>query len=188
MTIEEYNKNKRKRSNNKYIKSFISRFMISTIILLTLLILISKSEKIHNFVKNTVYSKQFNFSSVNKFYNKYILNPISNSKGSIMVFKDNNKEEMIEYNGGVKINKSNDKNVKVVESGIVVFIGEKEGFGNTIIIQQSNGIDCWYGNVNNINTNIYSYVTKNTIIGNTNDYLYLYFEKDGKTVDYKDFI
>ena len=38
------------------------------------------------------------------------------------------------------------------ESGIVVFIGDKEGYGNTIIVQRIDGIDEWYGGI--VNTNL----------------------------------
>ena len=43
--------------------------------------------------------------------------------------------------------------VPIEESGIVVFIGEKEGYNNTVIIQRIDGIDEWYGNIENVNVN-----------------------------------
>lgn len=42
---------------------------------------------------------------------------------------------------------SNNYLVPTLESGIVVFMGEKEGYGKTIIIEQINGIDVWYSNI-----------------------------------------
>ena len=188
MTIDEYNKSKRNKKSRNYFKSFVNRFMICTIILFSILIICNKEEKARIFIKDKLFSEEFNFSNFNKFYNKYVADPISKLTDDMMVFKETeNKKEVIEYNGGVKI-KDENSDVKVIESGIVVFIGEKDDLGKTVIIQQSNGIDCTYGNLDNINVNLYSYQTKSSVIGTYNDYLYLYFEKDGKRVDYKDIL
>ena len=59
--------------------------------------------------------------------------------------------------------------------------------GNTIIVQQSDGIDTWYGNLSNINLKLYDYIEDNSIIGEAkNNELYLMFQKDGVDVSYKD--
>ena len=59
--------------------------------------------------------------------------------------------------------------------------------GNTIIVQQSDGIDTWYGNLSNINLKLYDYIEDNSIIGEAkNNELYLMFQKDGVDVGYKD--
>ena len=59
--------------------------------------------------------------------------------------------------------------------------------GNTIIVQQSDGIYTWYGNLSNINLKLYDYIEDNSIIGEAkNNELYLMFQKDGVDVSYKD--
>lgn len=74
-------------------------------------------------------------------------------------------------------------------SGLVVFIGEKEGYGNTVIIQQANGIDLWYGNIESVNVKLYDYVETGVLIGTTlNDNLYLVYKKDGEVLDYQNYI
>ena len=74
-------------------------------------------------------------------------------------------------------------------SGLVVFIGEKEGYGNTVIIQQANGIDLWYGNIEDVNVELYDYVEQGDLIGNTKDTnLYLVYKKDGEVLNYEDYI
>ena len=76
-----------------------------------------------------------------------------------------------------------------IESGIVVFIGEKENYGNTIIIQGVDGVDIWYGNTDNTNVKLYDYVEKGSMIAMTKtEDLYLVFQKDGKFLDYKKYI
>ena len=80
------------------------------------------------------------------------------------------------------------ESINLIDSGIVVYVGEKEGYGNTVIVQQSNGIDVWYGNVDNVDVNLYDYLIKNTIIGTSKDSLYLVFQKNGEYLDYKNYI
>ena len=76
----------------------------------------------------------------------------------------------------------------MLDSGLVVYIGEKEGYGSCIVVKQSNGIDVIYGNITDTNIKVYDYIEKGTIIGNANEYLYLVFQKEGETLDYKKYI
>ena len=70
-----------------------------------------------------------------------------------------------------------------------MFIGKKEGYGNTLIVQQANGIDCWYGNIKNLSVKLYDYVEKGSALGEVeNNLLYLVFKKDGAVLDYKNYI
>ena len=79
--------------------------------------------------------------------------------------------------------------VSPFKSGIVVYIGEKENYGNTIIIQGMDGIDYWYGNVEDINVKLYDYIEANTVIANTTDNkLYVLFMKNGEVLDFEEFI
>ena len=79
--------------------------------------------------------------------------------------------------------------VPAIESGIVVFIGEKEKIGNTIIIEQVNGIDTFYSNININNLKLYDYVEKGELLGEVkNNELFLSFQKNGKYLDYKKYV
>ena len=65
----------------------------------------------------------------------------------------------------------------------------KEDYGNTIIIEQVDGIDTYYSNINYSNIKLYDYVEKGEALGEAiNDNLYLKFEKDGKSLDYKKYL
>ena len=79
--------------------------------------------------------------------------------------------------------------VPILEEGMVVYIGEKENYGNVVIIEGINGIDIWYGNMENTTVKLYDYVEKNTYLGQTKDnYLYLAYSKEGKFLDYKEYL
>ncbi len=92
------------------------------------------------------------------------------------------------YEDGVKLTVESNYLVKSLDSGIVVFIGDKDKYGKTVIIQQMNGVDVFYGNVTS-SVNMYDYVEKGSLIGETIDTnLYLAFQKEGSFVDYKEYI
>ena len=79
-------------------------------------------------------------------------------------------------------------NVKLLESGLVVYVGEKDGVRSSIVVKQSNGIDLIYGFINNPNVKVYDYVEKGTIIGTANKELYLAFQKEGEQISYAPYI
>ena len=142
-----------------------------------------------------VFEKNFSFASLNQTYQKYFGSPIPFFDQLIeeptkAVFNEElTYKSTKKYQDGVKLTVDNDLLIPSLESGIVVFIGEKEGYGDTLIIQQANGIDCWYGNVKNLSVKLYDYVEKGSAIGEVNGKeLYLVFKKDGAVLDYKNYI
>lgn len=141
-----------------------------------------------------VYNESFSFAKINNLYEKYFGSPLPfkdvfKSKTST-VFNEKLKYDNNEkYKEGVKLTVSKDYLVPILESGMVVFVGEKEGYGNTVIIQQMDGVDVWYGNVNNLNITLYDYVEKGSLLGEaSSESLYLVFKKEGKILDYKKYI
>ena len=67
-------------------------------------------------------------------------------------------------------------------------MGEKEGYGNTFIIQGVDGVDVWYGGIVDTDFKLYDYVEADTILGNTmEDYYYLAFVKDGNFITYEEY-
>ena len=93
------------------------------------------------------------------------------------------------YKDGVALKVTPHYLIPILENGIVIYIGEKEGYGNTIVIQQENGIEVWYSNVLTSNIEMYDYVSSGSFVGEVNgDTLYLLFQKDGKYLDYKEYI
>ena len=186
--LNEYiNDDKGKKFKKKF-KSFINRVLISLCLLIICLILIKVSPKAKDFIKTKVFNSAFNFSLVNKYYEKYFgsLN-INKSVDSQTVSGQINYEEGEKYLDGVRV-KTLGNNVYAIESGIVIFKGNKDGYNDTVIIQTTNGYDMWYGNLKNINVNIYDYVNKNDLISESNDKLYLVINKDNKFYTYKEYL
>ena len=77
--------------------------------------------------------------------------------------------------------------VPSLKDGVVVFVGEKERYGNVVIIESNEGVKIWYGNVCNVNNVLYDHINKGDIVGESCDnYLYLLYNKDNKFLDYEE--
>ena len=97
-------------------------------------------------------------------------------------------KEISDYEYGERLTISSKSLVNSLASGVVVFSGEKEGYGNTVIIQGIDGADIWYGNLENVSINLYDYIEAGTVIGNVVDeYLYLVIKKDNEYIKYEDY-
>lgn len=190
--IKKELKNKKNKSKN-YFSYQLNRFLIMCLITIITLIVLKKNPYLKQSFYNMVYETNFNFASINDLYNKYFGGTIP-FKGLIddkteMVFNESLKyNNFTSYLDGVSLNVESNYLVPALDSGLVIFIGEKEGYGNTIIVQQTNGIDVWYSNINNINVDLYNYVSKGELIGDCSNNLYLVFKKDGNILNYEEYI
>ncbi len=184
---------KEKIFKNIKVNKLFSKILVSIIMFLSLSITVKLYPNSKEFIYKNVFEKNFSFAYVNKLYNKYFgeVLPVKNifKEETKAVFKENlvysNNEK---YLDGVKLSVTENYLIPVIESGMVVFIGEKEGYGNTVIIQQINGIDTWYGNVNTTNVKLYEYIEKGSLLGEGSNNLYLVFKKDGEVLDYNEYI
>ena len=180
MTYEEYKKgyetNNKKSSN--IIKSFISKLL--TIIIFTMIVITvsNYSEKFRNFVINDVLSNSMDFSIINKFTSKFT-NIFKSEDGTTLVSSNNIKEE--KYLDGIKYLVGDNESVKIKSSGIVTYIGKKDGYNNTIVIQQSDGYYAWYGNVKE-SVKLYDYIESGNVIGSASGEYYYVLYKDDKPV------
>ena len=180
-----------KNSVKNVIVNFIFKTLIVAVITLVLLIVMRTNTKFKTMFYKYVYDTNITFTKFNNLYNKYFkdlnLNKINISTKTVSDEKLS-YSKVTKYKEGAKLLVSNNYTVPVLESGIVVFIGDKDDYGKVIIIQQINGIDLLYGNVENANYKLYDYVKKGEILGTSNKYLYLVYKKDGKILDYEKYL
>ena len=188
-----YNKKKNNDLPNTQIKTklktFIMKCLITTVILLLVLIGFKTNLDFKNNFNKYVYNTSLPFTDFKELSNKFFLGNKDTTEETESVFNEKlNYSEKSMYKDGVELKVSTNYLVPAFESGIVVFIGEKEGYGKTIIIQQMNGVDVFYGNISS-NVNIYDYIEKGALIGEAIDNkLYLVFQREGKVVDYKEYL
>ena len=170
---------------------FFIKLLISIVITLVILILIKSSSDFKNNFYKQVYSNNISFTKLKEVYNKYIgdsdiLDKVVKTE---TVFNEELTYKSSEvYLDGVKLEISSNYLVPINESGIVVFIGEKENYGNTVIIQRIDGIDEWYGNIENVNVELYDYVKEGDLLGEANNNLYLVYKKDGNVLNYEEYL
>ena len=176
----------------KYIKSFFSRCMIALIIFLIIQIYCNFSDSNLLLFKNKIYNNSINFVMFNKLYKKYIDKyiPFDIYDDSVVISDDKlmyNKKT--KYLNGVELDVGKNYNINSLCGGMVVYIGEKDKLGNTVIIQGTDGVDYWYSNIDNLSVKLYDYIEKNTLIGTSkDDNIYLSFVKNGEYLNYEDFI
>lgn len=190
-----YNKKKSKKdmTPNRFAYKTITKILICLIIFVSVLIAVKLKPSLKDDIQKVVYEDQFSFAYVNNLYKKYFGNilPFENiapSDNSVFNEKLEYSEANL-YKDGVALSVSTNYLVPVLESGIVVFIGEKENYGNTIIVQQINGVDIWYGNVEEGDLKLYDYIEKGSLLGEVvHNKLYLVFQKEGKFLDYKEYL
>lgn len=196
MNVGEYRKKKKvvkKLTLKKGIKNLINKCLIVIILLLITLILMKTDTKFKNNVIKYVYEDSFHFTKLKELYEKYFGKILSVDKvvpKEEPVFKEKLAYQKANvFKDGVQLQVNDNYMVPLLESGIIVFMGEKEGYGNTIIIEQIDGIDVWYCNIKTNNIKMYDYIEKGNLLGEVNgDKMYMVFQKEGKFLNYKEYI
>lgn len=184
---------KKKLVLKKNVRNFITRALITVIIFLIGMILVKGDSSIKNGILKQVYDTNFKFTKIKSVYEKYFGNILSVDKLAIdekQVFQESlSYQKANSYLDGVKLKVSENYMVPVLESGIVIFMGEKDGYGNTVVIEQVDGIDVYYSNISTDGIELYDYVEKGKLLGEAQDRkLYLVFQKDGSYLNYKEYI
>lgn len=128
----------------KFVVAFISKCLICVIVFLVLLIISNKSINLKEKINNEVFKNNISFATINNWCkNKFggILPFDKVVTPNVTVFNEKltYKSQSL-YKNGVKLIVEDNYLVPIIESGIVVFIGEKEEYGQTIIVQQVNGV------------------------------------------------
>lgn len=176
-----------KKNNNK---TWITQLLITIIIILTCLI-VNNLSKDDNLLKNWL-ERDLSFAKLNTYYQKFIGHKEDNdNKGDDMLtFNDTSTDEIPEkINNSYKIKMTNTNSINALKPGIIVYIGEKDDLGNTVIIQGNDGVDIWYSNITNVEYNLYDYIKEQTTIGVAkDDTMYLTFDKNGKYLSYEEYI
>ena len=182
MTYEEY-KSKKNNSNKKHTNNFIKTLLskLFTIVIFSMLVVTisNYSDNFRNFLINNVFNKTMDFSKINKLVNN--VTNVFKSEEVAPVMKEN--ESCEKYLDGIKC--INTGNVIVKDGGIVTYIGAKDGYNNTVIVQQSDGYYAWYGNIKE-SVKLYDYLESGSIIGSSENEYYYVLLKDDKPIKIAD--
>ena len=176
----------------KYIKGLISRTLIAVIFVLGSIIFTNVSEQNKELYQKYILEDSLEFMKINELYNKLfgkvdIAN--KNNDDSKVVFGNITYTNIEPFKNGVKLTVGLNEVVHVITSGIVVFIGEKDDLGNTIIVQGNDGVDIWYSNITDTDIKVYDYVEAGNILGTSNgEDIFLTISKDGEFINYEEYM
>lgn len=190
MKNSNYYRRKKKRQKVSQVKnySWFTRLLLSIILILISLIITNFSPSLKQKYVTDLLNKNMSFTTLNKLYKKFIGNN-KEPKEDLVANIDIKQPTYEKVDNSFKFTVGNEYPVPLLQSGIIVYLGDKDNLGNTAIIQGNDGIDIWYSNIDVTEYSLYDYVTKGSIIGvNRNDYYMLTIMKDDQSLDYEDYL
>lgn len=189
----ENKKLKKKLVLKQKIKIILTKIMLTIIVFLVGMIILKENPSTKKFIEKNIYEKSLKFTKMRQAYDKYFGDIFSMEKiiyEEKPVFSEKIAyTKLTTYKDGVALSVNENYMVPAIESGIVVFIGNKDEYGQTLVIEQTNGIDVFYSNITTDNIKLYDYIEKGSYIGAVKSKkLYLVFQKDGKILNYKNYL
>lgn len=190
MKESKYYKKHHKTSLNK---TWLTKLLLSIIVVLICLIYTNISQSNKEYFKKNLLEKNISFTTINKYYKKFIGNVKENEipkQTELMTFAEDlkyTKKEKID--DSYKLEVGENYAVPFLKSGIIVFVGEKDNLGNTVIVQGNDGVDIWYSNVSLNDHSLYDYIKNGEIIGpSLSEYITLTFMKNGTPLTYEEYL
>lgn len=192
--LEEFkNRRKNKKIENtepKKSSKLITEILLSIIFFLISIIYINKSDKNLLLYKEYVYTDSMPFTTIKTKYEELFgeVLPATTSKEKTVFNNEFVYKKIEDYEDGEKLTVATNSIISNIASGIVVFVGEKEEYGKTVIVQGIDGTDIWYGNLQNVSVSLYDYLEKETVLGEVNgEELYLVIKKDNEFIKYEEY-
>ena len=175
-------------------RRYLNKIMICIILFLILGIICKMDNNYKEMINYKLYQDNISFSVFENIYNKYLggifpLEGIGVNSRQAVFNEDLVYSSSIPYYDGAMLDVGYSYLIPSLSDGIVVYVGEKEKYGNVVIIEKSDGINIWYGNVCNSNFVLYDHVNRGDIIGESCDkYIYLLYNKDNIFLDYDELV
>lgn len=167
----------------------LTKFLLSVILVLSCLSICNVSSNFKKIFTRNVLEDNINFSSFHKLYDKIIGD--FNPEDTVVVADEVNSIHQLskeKIDDSYKIFVGNDFVVDFLKSGIIVYNGDKDNLGNTVIVQGNDGVDIWYSNVSMSEYSLYDYVREGEILGNSvEENIFITIMKDGKALNYEDY-
>ena len=172
---------------------YILKCFLCIIVFLILGILCKRSSIYRNRIHYQLYEKSFSFARVNDWCNRYLggINPFLNvdSKDRSVFHEEIKALSLEKYLDGVRLYVGDYYYVPSQSDGVVVYIGEKDGYGNVVMVEGGDDVITWYGNVCHSSLKLYDYVSLGDGIGESCDeYLYLVYSKNNQFLNYEDYL
>lgn len=166
---------------------FVFKILFSACLVLIIAILFRNDhtalQSTRTFITKTM-ENEFQFAYVSNWYEKQFGKPLAflpftNSEGENKEDKEETQYAMpasgkileeFSVNGQrIAIETSKEASVDAMSEGLVSFVGTKDGFGKTVIIQHPDKSESWYGNLAVVDVSPYDFVKKGDIVGKASD-------------------
>lgn len=191
----------KKKSDHRLVYQFMGAGFL---FVLTFLVFQSSSPAIRPVEQFTVQvmTRDFNFSGMSQWYQEVVgtspsilpafLNKLEISKGTSTSWAVPIKGTIVypfdDKRKGVVVRTTPQSPINAAAEGWVVFAGQKEGLGNTVIIQHGNGRETWYGWLQEISVKEKDWVQKEQPIGKVGEkegqpLVYVALKKEGEFID-----
>lgn len=190
MKDSKYYKKKLKKQgkDDERLSILFSKLLLAVIFVLGSLVLTNFSSSLKDKYVKEVLEKNIDISYINKFYNKYIGRGKKEEEEVLVANLDSSKEYE-KVGESVKFTMEAEEPITTLEGGIIVFIGDKDDLGNTVIVQGNDGVDIWYSNILMTDYSLYDYVSKGDKLGvSMSDNYLVTIKKDDKTLEYEEYI
>jgi hypothetical protein len=159
--------------------------LLSIIVVLVSLIITNFDKDIRSEFKRIVLEENINFGKFKKIYNEFVG---GKEKEDTLVVSLTNLIDYEKIDNSYRVKVTSDDAIEFMASGFIVYVGNKDDLGNTVIVQGNDGIDIWYSNVSLNNYSLYDYVRKGEILGSSlSDYYLFTIIKDGKKIKYEEY-
>ena len=170
--------------NQKLIKEYLKRIFLSIIIFFFLCLAID-----NNFINQDVILKNSVDFSYIRSKTRILFGNFLNKKELYVTSEKIKYKDITKYQDGFKLTVDRNYVIKSLKSGVVIYIGNIEGFGKTVTVHCDDGTNISYSNLENISVKPYDYIDKNKILGSTIDNnLYLTFEKNKEYLSYEEYL
>ncbi len=190
-SLEKLGLNKKEVNSNNRIIKFINKTLMAIFLGLVLLIVMEYSPKFKSYMQNEILNKNISFGFFSKLYDKYFGEVLPSVNDNVVkVFNEKLSYKSKEkYQDGYKLIVDENYLIPVIESGVVVFVGEKEGYNQVVVVEGENGSTITYGNIKNTDVKLYEYVNKGKYLGEVNNNeLYIIVLKNGEYLDIETYL
>ena len=144
--VNQTGKKKEGEPFSKYISELFTRTLLSVILVLLCAIFVNSSDANLLIFKIKLFNETLAFTKINSLYAKYFGDIIPDKvTNSIPVFENTTNTSTIEQEGNSYFVSLNSNTYSFLESGVIVFLGEKEGFGKgTIKKKEEKGVGAYF--------------------------------------------
>lgn len=193
---KDKNKNKNEgKDEDKFFKKCFSSFFMKLLVVSVLLVSLAIVYKSDSFLRDKIsgyfFEEDISFTKIKKIYDKYLggILPVEKNDNVTEVFDEKLQFDSSSiYYDGVKLSVGDSYLVPSLCEGMVVFVGDKENYGKTVIVESLDGVEYWYGNVSSTSLKLYDYIEKGSLVGEVQKEFYMVFSTEGKYLNYEEFI